>query len=46
MGPVGEIEYQGKVFSSVNVIIITLVRPHLLVFKQKTRTGHRITANT
>lgn len=33
-----------RVFSLVNVIILTLIRSNLLVFKQKTRTGHKIIA--
>lgn len=44
MGPVGEIEYQGKVLSLVNVITVTLVRSNLLVFKLSRRTGHKIIA--
>lgn len=33
-----------RVFSLVNVIILTLIRSNLLVFKQKTRTGQKIIA--
>jgi hypothetical protein len=44
MVPVGQIEYQGKVFPLVNVIIVTFVRPNLLLFKMKATTGHKIIA--
>ena len=40
-----KLNIRGKVFSFVNVIILTLVRPNLLVFKQKVRTGQRIVAH-